>query len=171
MTVPLWVLRQTILPYGARLRKKPPKWEESKMKTFPLYQRSRTSWRDSGETFCKSSVNWNDARYWVGVRIGPTTDCGWSKCRRCDFTAKTEVQRRTHKGCHKPLELAYAALLKDKRCVICDVTTNHTSWGLPICIDIACVEKWKFDMTMNKNVRAALRVTGNPSPTDFTTTL
>lgn len=155
---PLWVLRQTILPNGARLSKKPEEdWKPQQQTTLPIVvnENRERFFKNWDKAFPSASRNFlssglppcgnldrNEYRYYVGVR---ELSSSWSKCRLCQTSFTNEDNRKNHKiGCQKKLEAAYMLLLMDMKCVICDAKVKRASWGVPMCQP--CEERWMFDV-------------------------
>lgn len=90
-------------------------------------------------------VNW-EFRYWAIENHGTMPSI--AVCRSCGDLEQSKEKRRLHHDkhqCTKTLHAAYKALVKDKRCVMCDAYTVNTEWGVPICNDVKCITKWKFE--------------------------
>jgi hypothetical protein len=66
------------------------------------------------------------------------------ECRACGAVLSSEKGRRLHgadMGCSGKLTDAYKLLLKDSICVICNMRSYKTKWGVPICSE-ACNTAW-----------------------------
>lgn len=137
MNPPLWVLRQTILPYGSRLPKKRPLWEPPKTSYIPAWGPQK------GLISLPGNLANDEYRYWIGIR---SEKADWSTCRFCGASAQSKEARKEHKGsgCCKKLEQCYSFLLRDHLCVMCDKRTDSKKWGVPLCSE-ECETKWKFD--------------------------
>jgi hypothetical protein len=55
------------------------------------------------------------------------------------------MEHQKENGCTTKLVEAYKLLLRDKKCVICDKTTSHTKWGVPLC-NTTCVLRFQFEV-------------------------
>src|ERR1043166_2872286 len=67
-------------------------------------------------------------------------------CRACGevlFTTKDRKEHSRLKGCGRVLTEAFKALLRDRKCVICDQETRKTCWGIPIC-STDCTKEWCY---------------------------
>lgn len=80
----------------------------------------------------------NELRFWS---ISPS---GASHCRACNLIEWTAADRQRHQAdsnCTKVLVQAYRLLLRDMKCVVCDGSTQHTKFGVPLCQ--GCVSKFE----------------------------
>lgn len=82
-----------------------------------------------------------DLRYWLGAN----GSASYGACRNCGEVLFTKEDRRKHmkEGCSKILTEAYKALLRDRKCVICDEVTSVRHYGVPLCSK-DCVNEWCF---------------------------
>lgn len=140
---PLWLLRQTILPYGARLQKNKPKWEEPKKPIYtsgfgrvgpsrPLWDRKtgETTWWENGKQYRFNFTtqkpelieskeppqigNLDNGEYFKWIGREHKS-MTFATCRACGFVAMSKDQRRDHGECGKLLTEAYRLLRKDKK--------------------------------------------------------
>jgi hypothetical protein len=164
---PLWVLRQTILPYGARLPKMPPLWEEpkspvvitDKRRFFQQFDWDRGRGPNNAKVFSHGNLDNNDYRYWIGLKNSLPGD-GVAICRCCHAVFPVKLIKNHKQGCPKKLEAAYALLQKDKRCVICNEETSRQVWGVPLC-SMQHIDEWRFAAARPHWLIEALRLVGH----------
>jgi hypothetical protein len=128
--IPDWFIAKGIRPGGMRMEKYPTLKKEPAIKWPVLSPKSY------GEP-----LSGGDLRYWVGAN---GSGC-YAGCRNCGEVIFKKEERREHlkKGCSKVLTEAYKALLRDRKCVICDELTSVKHFGVPLCSK-DCVAEWSF---------------------------
>jgi hypothetical protein len=94
-----------------------------------------------------SDFNNDEFRFWIGAEPGSGNLC---LCRSCRSACYSRAERRAHlksKGCAIRLVRAYKILLDEKptmKCVVCSSLTNTTVWGIPMCPNGPCMNRWKY---------------------------
>jgi hypothetical protein len=91
----------------------------------------------------KESVSTGDLRYWLGDEHPNVAHVGM--CRNCKQVAINKKERAEHlaKGCGAILEAAYKKLKRSHECVVCNGSTTHKMWGLPLC-NKECEFEWMY---------------------------
>jgi hypothetical protein len=82
--------------------------------------------------------NW-EYRFWTLEMHGTI---GSAVCRNCEVSLRDKEMRRKHlnkNGCADRIVNAYALLLKDRKCVVCDTLTTNKKWGVPLCLSTSCM--------------------------------
>jgi|SRR5690242_3145619 len=166
ITVPRWFIRERFLPDGQRLPKMPPKLAIVKREqvlhpeiiTYPPSVRITSgylpkTWREFDRT---------EYRYWAAAPIDEhRIEYGMIyECRACKMMVTGKTARRQHhdeRGCTKKLVDAYRRLLPDRKCVICDLYTTKTKFGVPICGD-GCLKIWCEEESQPAALTAALQL-------------
>lgn len=94
-----------------------------------------------------------DLRYWCGS----SGSASYSACRSCGEVLFKKDERRDHlkKGCSKVLTESYKALLRDRKCVICDEKTSVKHFGVPLCSK-DCVHEWCYVTRKPTSLSAAI---------------
>jgi hypothetical protein len=83
-------------------------------------------------------------------------------CRYCASSSFSKAFRDAHNedtGCFGKLVGAYNLLRKDMVCVICNMRTKNTEWGVPLCKDGDCIDKWCHEDFTPEALEAALQLT------------
>ena len=137
ITLPRWVVRQMCMPAGRRNTKKP-QVEAATYRGFGVHLGKTYSPPDEHGVF----ENW-EYRFFARASIGEKSHI--TECRSCGaITPESRNARQEHHkhgGCAKKLTEAYKLLLRDCRCVICDLRTTKTKWGVPMCSS-GCEQAW-----------------------------
>lgn len=179
---PLWIYRQTILPYGSRLQKLK-KWEEPKRNDLPARYSTITiptkdaTWRGSDGKLYKYDY---DLKRTVEIKeppvmLGRTQNPGnlenseyfkWigrrhpgikaATCRACGFIAVDQEARRKHGGCGKLCQNAWILMRADKteeNMFKCAVCNTGTTY-IPWGVPLCkgCIETWKFGLPVTCEV-------------------
>jgi len=101
-------------------------------------------------------------RFWAMATFGNAMRV--TECRACTHLGEDDMKvRRMHGkqgGCWKRLIEAYKLLLKDKRCVICDLRTDKVKWGIPVCSS-ACQQAWCETEATPRALQQALQLVGD----------
>ena len=165
-----WQLRQMFLKQGFHLAKR---------EKAPLYsgyckspfERSFSHWDEATRRFEPSSdkpmagnLPNDQYRYFQGCRPAIAT---YSKCRTClvGFTSRSDqLQHFKKSGCNKIFNDALKIWLGNQRrisiilepCAVCSAKTLHRKWGIPLCLDTMCIEKWMFDIVTPPDLRIIL---------------
>lgn len=90
-------------------------------------------------------------RFWC-VEMGENTNSKElipraASCRFCGTIAYTTSSRKKHMEehqCTTKLIVCYNSLLKDGKCVVCDILTQERKWGVPLHKGV-CEKYWMFD--------------------------
>lgn len=80
-------------------------------------------------------------------------------CRCCGHVCYSENERRTHlraMGCSKKLVEAYKLLLRDMKCVVCDVLSRTQKWGVPL--HMSCEKAWMEELAAPSGLEGAFMV-------------
>lgn len=136
--LPYWLLvKKAGHPAGMRL----PKWKKYEPPPPPPVSMQRYLPSIYKPKLSVSSINGDIYRFWK-VETYPEGET--YTCRRCKGISLSHADRIAHLkgyGCAKTLISAYKLLLRDMRCVICDIRTDNMKWGVPICTG-ACERQW-----------------------------
>ena len=157
--LPLFILRQQNITHSARLRKRAPtKVVDSRLPGHYGPQYGKTQYERDRERAEREHVYGNlkedEYRFWEGTSYSQSQ---WRRCRACghaiyngaeapEVLAKKHLEESNPK-CTILLTAAYKALLKCKKCVMCDKFTSKTHWGVPVC-GVGCANKFR-SMTSN----------------------
>lgn len=146
--IPDFFFRNGVTSGGTRKPKRP-KLEAPKVASFlPV----------SAVTHGKGdALSQGDLRYWVGFRSTNGISNGYAACRACGEVCTDKETRRKHmkdQGCGWLLTEAYKALLRDRKCVVCDLVTTRRVWGVPMCCK-DCEAEWSFVTRCPDALRAA----------------
>lgn len=147
MQLPMWIIAART-GQGTSSRPAPrvrPNWEKEKRDWRWDQHRSKTpTVSDIKSTRLKAYNNGplglNEYRFWRSAG----TD---GMCRCCLAVVKGVDERRVHQrnlSCTVKMTEAYKLLLRDRKCVVCDVETTQTKWGIPLC-KAMCVARWQFE--------------------------
>jgi hypothetical protein len=181
-SVPNSILKSLLLPYGARLRKKPKKRET--VKGYGTYDHStynhpiyvwdkdanrmvlkqpdscvRPSWMTGNNSLLEA-----DFFAWYGT-MNPQSN--WASCRVCKQITWAREAREAHerdktKNCRHFLWEALKKLRKDKRCVVCGAKTKDFKHSVFLC-SVDCLDIWKHEENNfqgRKALQEALRLVG-----------
>lgn len=171
--VPRWMIRKICQKNGFRLDKrelwKPP--NEVKVAQFPLVPLNKHNRHVESCTIERQVQtlgdkkfefeNW-EYRFWCVEVNGGAPSLAF--CRRCSSTFFHKKPRRAHlaeNGCSKRLVEAFALLLRDKKCVVCDVLTTYKEWGVPLCNKNYCKDRFMHDDTQPESLESALLLLEN----------
>jgi hypothetical protein len=81
-------------------------------------------------------------------------------CRGC-LSAFFQVKaRKAHlgQGCSQKILTAYALLLRDKLCVVCDKHTSNQVWGVPLCNSNLCKDTFEHEEAQTSALERALEI-------------
>lgn len=151
--LPYWLLaKKAGHPSGMRL----PKWEAYEPPPPPvLMQRYLPTIYQAKPP--ASSINGDIYRFWK-VETYPEGET--YTCRACKEICMSHADRISHLkgfGCAKTLIAAYKLLLRDMRCVVCDVLTTNIKWGVPLCAG-TCERHWREEEARPTALLSALRI-------------
>jgi len=159
--VPQYITTQMCMPYGTRQSKKPMLPVESNL--VACYVRTKYGVIKGGYTPKEVPgvfENW-EYRFWMCEFNTKNTPI--PECRACGAIGPLSAAgRKSHfvGGCAKKLCKAYELLKKDARCVICDIKTSRTNWGVPLCEGM-CTQKWCESDCQPKSLLNALQLIGD----------
>jgi hypothetical protein len=137
--IPDFFVLKGVRPGGVRLPKFP--------KYVPIYTQApitQARINFGGRFGIGDKLTHGDLRYWCGQEGELNPEYG--SCRACGevlFTTKDRKEHSRLKGCGRVLTEAFKALLRDRKCVICDQETRKTCWGIPIC-STDCTKEWCY---------------------------
>lgn len=145
--IPDWFIAKGIRPGGMRMSPLP-KLEKPKPEPNYHFQPLFGIQRSFGDV-----LGGGDIRYWCGS----TTSSSYAACRSCGEVLFKREERKEHlkKGCSKVLTEAYKALLRDRKCVICDEKTSVKHFGVPLCCK-DCVHEWSYVTRKPTSLSAAI---------------
>jgi hypothetical protein len=160
-----WILRQMFRTGGAHLAKraKAPFYtpSPSAFERSLDWQRNR-KWLAGDEPMSGNLAN-DQYRFFQGSRI---TNGTYSKCRVCQETFFNESARVLHvknSTCQRVFNDALKVFMGNHRshiklmkCSACDTETYSSKWGIPLCLDAECIEKWKFDILIPADMLGVL---------------
>ncbi len=160
LTLPRYIITQRCMSAGHRTAKKP-------VLIVPYIMKSILSYGSSNvyePLECKGVFEKWEYRFWAMACTGELTRASLiAECRGCGSIGSGDSSSRqlhfAHGGCAKRLCAAYKLLLRDRMCVICNVKTSHTKWGVPIC-GSTCEQAWCEVETCPSALRLALQLVG-----------
>jgi hypothetical protein len=138
ITLPRYIITQMLMPAGRRTAPKP-MLVYARPAYAPIAQFKGWKPKDEHGVF----ENW-EYRFWARATWGKELTGHLTECRACLATANESRESRTAHhvgGCCGRLAKAYALLLRDKKCVICDCKTTSAKWGVPLCSS-GCEQSW-----------------------------
>lgn len=160
MSVPNRYLIRSVMPSGVRLPKKPtlPKFVAPASRTVgEIWANNRkgivTVAKGAFDHLFKvedkrrvSDFNNDEFRFWVGAEPGSGN---MALCRQCRTACYSRQERREHlklRGCATKLIAAYKILLAEKpmRCTVCSSLTTAHVWGVPLCANGPCMNRWMY---------------------------
>ena len=114
------------------------------------------NWMGEGDGFepPKGNLSRDQYRYFQGCE---SENANFSKCRFCEQWFTSEAQRVLHAkqfNCLAKFNDAIKIWLGNPKrnqptlvkCAACGDDTYNRKWGIPLCIDNKCYEKWMFSM-------------------------
>jgi hypothetical protein len=136
--VPFWVLRAATASHGCRLPQKPEHVTGyTSVGTAMAARTPMHQWKEG------NNLPQGEYRFWEGSHW---LESDYARCRACGSIVREGVEaRKRHmekEGCTTLLVRAYAQMLKDRACAVCDKHTKQSMWGVPLCSK-DCVERWK----------------------------
>jgi hypothetical protein len=163
ITLPRWIITQMCMPHGHRTATKPVIAVSmgQRNQSHNRFEESYSPGVYQPEVINGVFEHW-EYRFWCMVTWPPSTQI-LAECRACGHLGEQDkAVRQGHMsqgGCAKKLCDAFDLLLRDKLCVICDVRTTRTKWGVPICSS-GCMQAWCEQESQPKALLNALQLVG-----------
>lgn len=158
-TLPQWLLDKVAGYPGGRMLPKRKHFEPPKpiysydQRFLPAYYR--------GAPEPTAPVDNDLCRFWkIEIFHWEKKECKTYECRNCGTYAYSPEECKEHiskSGCAKQLVKAYKLLLRDHKCVMCDVLTTHERWGVPVCRG-SCERHWQEDEATPTALHEALGI-------------
>lgn len=158
-----WQLRQLFQANGSHL----PKREKASLYSSQFEQnwgRHQNCRNLSADEPLPGNLPKDQYRYFQGCRAGIAT---FSKCRTCGEAFTTHEARVRHvkdSGCMRVFNDAITVWIGKTRrytiilepCAVCNISTLHRKWGIPLCMDVKCYEKWMFDIIVPPDLKIVI---------------
>jgi hypothetical protein len=161
-----WQLRQMFRANGAHL----PKREKAVLYSYQptVFERDLHKRRDGFIPFEDKPVPGNLAndqyRYFQGCRAPHAT---YSQCRTCRESFNGSIERAAHvksSGCLQHFNDAITIWVGKQRrysiitqpCAVCAKKSLYRKWGIPLCNNVRCIERWMFDVVAPDDLRTII---------------